>query len=131
MTRGGKREGSGNKPDVPLKSDDERRDIRKTYRFSNKEYDLIKKAVKASGIKESKIVREGALKEARHLRRRSNKKDEAHSKGGSKMLLVQTFVNGFKVREKKIPDDGLEYYVYLAEVVKTYGAETSTTCTAL
>ena len=77
MTRGGKREGTGNKPGIPLKSDNERREIRKTYRFSQQEYDLIQEAVDVSEVKESKIVREGALKEAKCLRRRANKKNES------------------------------------------------------
>lgn len=67
--RGGARKGSGNKPDVPLKYDEDRREIRKTYRFSQKEYGIIQEAVGASDIEESKIVREGALKEAKRLRR--------------------------------------------------------------
>lgn len=69
MTRGGKREGAGNKPNIPIKSDEDRRDIRHTYRFSQKEDGLIQDAVRVSGIEESKIVREGALKEAKRLRR--------------------------------------------------------------
>jgi hypothetical protein len=72
MTRGGKRTGAGNKPGIPLKTDDERREIRKTYRFSDQEYQEIVEAVNVSGIEESKIVREGALKEAKRVRRRAN-----------------------------------------------------------
>ena len=64
---GGKRKGSGNKPGVPIKGESELRTIRKVYRFSPDERQTIKEAVLMSGIEESKIVREGALKEAQRL----------------------------------------------------------------
>ena len=70
--RGGKRTGAGNKPGIPLKPDEERRELRKTYRFSEQEYQDILEAVQVSGIEESKIVREGALKEAKRVSRRAN-----------------------------------------------------------
>ena len=70
MTKVGKREDSGNKPGIPLKSDKVRRDIRKLYRFSIEEYSIIQAVVEASGIEESKLVRQGALKEAHRLQSR-------------------------------------------------------------
>jgi hypothetical protein len=78
--RGGRRTGSGNKPGVPLKTDDERRELRKTYRFSEQEHQKIVEAVQVSGIEESKIVREGALKEAKRVMRRANNGVNADAK---------------------------------------------------
>lgn len=68
--RGGANRNQGLRPNTyknAEKPEEERRTIRKTYRFSQVDRETIKQAVLMSEIEESKIVREGALKEAQRI----------------------------------------------------------------
>lgn len=58
--RGGKREGAGRKVGS-VKPAEERRDVRKLYRWSPEEYEAILRAAKAEGIKEAEFVRKAVL----------------------------------------------------------------------
>jgi len=76
--RGGANRNQGLRPGTyknAEKSEEKRRTIRKTYRFSQVERQTIEKAVLVSGIEESKIVREGALKEAQRLIEKNSQAD--------------------------------------------------------
>jgi len=57
FSHGGKRDGAGRKP----KSKKEIRDIRRMYRFTDDEYEIIKRSAERSGMKESDFVRHAII----------------------------------------------------------------------
>lgn len=57
VTHGGKRDGSGRKP----KPKKEKRTVRRMYRFTEDEYEMIKKAAEDKGMKESDFVRDAVM----------------------------------------------------------------------
>lgn len=71
--RGGKRRGAGRKtgssgiPKTRLKPDSQKRVVRKLYQWTPDEYARIQQAVETSGVKESKIVQTGTLKEVESI----------------------------------------------------------------
>lgn len=62
MASGGKRKGAGRKPGS-VKPQAEKRVVRKLYQWTPDEYAKIQQAVETSGVKESKIVQMGTMKQ--------------------------------------------------------------------
>ena len=69
--RGGKRDGAGRKPGS-VKSQTEKRVIRKLYQWTPVEYARIQQAVKASGMMESKIVQTATMEKVESILNESN-----------------------------------------------------------
>lgn len=59
--RGGYREGAGRKAPAGA------RNIRKLYRFSKAEYEMIKRAIKIKQMVEAEFVREVVIREAKKI----------------------------------------------------------------
>lgn len=91
MSRGGKRKGSGVKPDTgtrnAAKPDGKKRTIKKSYNWTPEEYARIQEAVKVSGKREAEIIQEGTLRVVDEILTAYNKQNEADFKPAATILL--------------------------------------------